>query len=54
MQHVMEDMVLLTFDEYEIYTEMLVTSFKLEYPSELQIQLDGYEFIQELPVFLHY
>lgn len=35
INHVIKDMVLLTFDEYEIYTQMAVTCYKFDYPPEL-------------------
>ncbi|KAL4437621.1 hypothetical protein ABPG74_017859 [Tetrahymena malaccensis] len=50
----MEDVVLLTLDDYEIHTKMIVTGMKLEYPPELKIEVDGCELYNEFPVFLQY
>ncbi|EAR84365.2 hypothetical protein TTHERM_00703570 (macronuclear) [Tetrahymena thermophila SB210] len=50
----MEEVVLLTLDEYEIHTKMIVTCMKLEFPPELQIEVDGCQLYNEFPVFIQY
>ncbi|KAL4487589.1 hypothetical protein ABPG72_017378 [Tetrahymena utriculariae] len=50
----LEDVVLLTLDEYEIHTKMIVTCIKLEFPPELTIEVDGCQLYNEFPVFLQY